>query len=73
MTNYESIPYNDKDKFAEWLSKLYCIEDHPWRIWLDETYCKKCINEVSCKHSTQCKHSSISTGLHKNSIFKKCI
>lgn len=42
MTNYESIPYNDKDKFAEWLSKLDCIEDHPWRQWLDETYCKKC-------------------------------
>ena len=49
MTNYEYIPYNDKDKFAEWLSKLNCIEDHPWRKWLDETYCKKC-EPVVCSY-----------------------
>lgn len=42
MTNYENIPYDDKNRFAEWLSKLDCIEDHPWRKWLDTTYCKKC-------------------------------
>ena len=42
MTNYESIPYNDKDEFAEWLSKLGCIEDLPWMKWVDKTYCQKC-------------------------------
>lgn len=42
MTNYENIPYNDKDKFAEWLSKLGCIEDLPWMKWVDKTYCQKC-------------------------------
>ena len=42
MTNYESIPFEDKDKFAEWLSKFGCIEDQPWRKWLDTTYCQKC-------------------------------
>ena len=56
MTNYESIPYNDKDKFAEWLSKLYCIEDHPWRKWLDETYCKKCEPIIACYQGDTFEH-----------------
>ena len=44
MTNYENIPYNDKDKFAEWLSKLgySYFEDLPWTKWVDKTYCQKC-------------------------------
>ena len=42
MTNYESIPYSDKDKFAEWLSQFGCIEDLPWIKWLDTTYCQTC-------------------------------
>ena len=48
MTNYESIPYGDKDKFAEWLSKLGCIEDLPWMKWVDKTYCQKCEPIIAC-------------------------
>lgn len=48
MTNYENIPYNDKDKFAEWLSKLDCIENMPWIRWVDNNYCKKCEPIMCC-------------------------
>lgn len=49
MTNYENIPYNDKDKFAEWLSKLDCVENMPWIRWVDENYCKKC-EPIKCSY-----------------------
>lgn len=48
MTNYESIPYNDKGKFAEWLSKLDCVENMPWIRWVDDNYCKRCEPITDC-------------------------
>lgn len=58
MTNYESIPYGDKDKFADWLSKLGYIEDLPWMKWVDKTYCQKCEPIVACYPYETREHES---------------
>lgn len=41
MTVFESIPFNDIDKLAEWLDK-HSGDDSPWVLWFDKNYCKRC-------------------------------
>ena len=69
MTNYESIPYNDKDKFAEWLSKLDCVENMPWIRWVDDNYCKKCEPIYTLGHQfSPCELNGCPYGVEINEI-----
>ena len=39
MTVFESIPFKDIDKLAEWLDK-HSGDDSPWILWFDKNYCR---------------------------------
>ena len=41
MTVFESVPFNNINKLAEWLDK-YTGDDCAWINWFDRKYCKQC-------------------------------